>query len=357
MNKSYANKKVLVTGHTGFKGAWLSQVLLNWGADVSGVSLEPDTVPSLFGVLGLEKRMRSHYLDIRNLEAVKGAFAKEKPDIVFHLAAQPIVRIGYADPLPTINTNVMGTANVLEAIRQEPGVKSVVIITTDKVYRDENLGVVHDELDPLGGYDPYSASKAAADIVTQSYLKSFFNPDTYGKNHQTLVSVARAGNVIGGGDWAAHRLIPDIIRSVYEMEKPVVIRLPQAVRPWQHVLEPLSGYLQLGMRMFEGDESISDVWNFGPDEKDLVSVGAVVGSTLEILGKGSMVLEPDPATHETHVLRLDVSKARKTLGWEPQMDFNEALSMTCGWYRNYYEKIENAVEFTDKQIMSFFKAL
>lgn len=357
MNKFYANKRVLVTGHTGFKGAWLSQVLLNWGADVSGVSLKPDTVPSLFEVLGLEGRMRSHYFDIRNLEDVKNVFAKEKPDIVFHLAAQPIVRVGYVNPLPTIDTNVMGTANVLEAVRQEPSVKSVVVITTDKVYRDDGLGVVHNEQDPLGGYDPYSASKAAADIITQSYLKSFFNPDVYGKNHQTLVSVARAGNVIGGGDWAVHRLVPDIIRSVYEDESPVVIRLPQAVRPWQHVLEPLSGYLQLGKRMCEGEKSVSGVWNFGPDEKDLVSVGDVVSSTLEILGKGSMVLEPDHATHETHVLRLDVSKARTELEWTPQLRLNEALTMTCNWYRNYYEKGEDAIEFTDKQIMSFFNTL
>lgn len=357
MNKFYANKKVLVTGHTGFKGAWLSQILLNWGADVSGVSLEPDTVPNLFKVLGLEKRMRNHYLDIRNLEDIKDVFAKEKPDIVFHLAAQPIVRSGYTNPLATIDANVMGTANVLEAVRQEPGVRSVVIITTDKVYRDDGLGILYGEMEPLGGYDPYSASKAAADIITQSYLKSFFNPNAYGKTHDTLVSVARAGNVIGGGDWAPHRLVPDIVRSVYEDEKPVVIRLPQAIRPWQHVLEPLSGYLQLGKKMFEGDSGISGVWNFGPEEKDLASVGELVRSTLRILGKGAMVLEPDLTTHETHVLKLDISKAKARLGWTPQMDLNETLTMTCSWYKNYYEKTENAVEFTDRQIMSFFKAL
>lgn len=301
--------------------------------------------------------MSSHYVDIRNLEDVKDIFAKEKPDIVFHLAAQPIVRIGYASPLATINTNVMGTANVLEAIRQESGVRSAVIITTDKVYRDDERGILYSEREPLGGYDPYSASKAAADIVTQSYLKSFFNPAAYGTTHNTLVGVARAGNVIGGGDWAPHRLIPDIVRSVYEDETPVVIRLPEAIRPWQHVLEPLSGYLQLGKRMYEGDSDISDVWNFGPDEKDLASVGDLVRSTLDILGKGTMVLEPDHIRHETHVLKLDVSKAKERLGWAPQMDLNETLAMTCSWYRNYYEKTENAVEFTDQQIMSFFKAV
>lgn len=355
MKEFYKNKKVLITGHTGFKGAWLSQILINWGAEVVGISLEPNTTPSLFTVLEIEKKIKNYFTDVRNLEEVNKIFQKEKPEIVFHLAAQPIVRVSYDEPIKTISTNVLGTANILQAVKEVGCVKSVVVITTDKVYEDKDWIYPYRENDALGGYDPYSASKAAADIIVQCYVKSFFNPKDFKSKHNTLVAIARAGNVIGGGDWAPHRLVPDIIRSIYEKKEPVEIRSPQAIRPWEHVLEPLSGYLKLGEKLYKEDVSLCQAWNFGPNDESFMCVEDLANRAVEILGKGAVLVKPDGSKHETNILKLDVTKAKTILGWHPTLNFEQNLGYTFSWYKNYYEKTENVVDFTNKQINQFFK--
>lgn len=355
MRGFYKNKKVLITGHTGFKGAWLTQILINWGADVVGVSLPPNTTPSLFTALEIEKRIKNYFCDVRDYDGIKKIFSDEMPEIVFHLAAQPIVRVSYDEPIKTISTNVLGTANILQAVKEVDCVKSVVVITTDKVYEDKKWIYPYRENDSLGGYDPYSASKAAADIVTHCYMQSFFNPKDFKTKHNTLMAVARAGNVIGGGDWAAYRLVPDIIRSIYEENEPVEIRAPKAVRPWEHVLEPLSGYLKLGQRLYEGETSMCQAWNFGPNDESFMCVEDLAKKAVGILGKGSVNIKPDDTKHETHILKLDVTKAKTVLGWHPTLNFEQNLEYTFSWYKNYYEKTENVVDFTNKQINYFFK--
>ena len=356
MKEFYKNKKVLITGHTGFKGAWLAQILLNWEAKVIGVSLKPDTIPNLFTVLGIERKIKNNFTDIRNIDDLKKIFTKEKPEIVFHLAAQPIVRTSYDDPIGTIETNVIGTANILDVARKTKSVKSIVIITTDKVYENKEWHHAYRENDALGGYDPYSASKAAADIVTNSYIQSFFNPKDFKKKHNTLVSITRAGNVIGGGDWAEYRLIPDIIRAVYHDSKDVEIRNPKAIRPWQHVLEPLSGYLILGEALYNKKVYLSGAWNFGPHNESFVSVQNLVEGGKKILGKGGYkIIKDKSGKHEAGNLKLDVNKAIALLGWKPKLNFQETLNLTFHWYKNYYEKSENVVVFTNKQINNFFK--
>ena len=355
MNQFYKNKKVLITGHTGFKGAWLSQILINFGADVVGVSLPPNTKPSLFEVLQIENTCKNYFVDIRDKAALLKIFRDEKPEIVFHLAAQAIVRTSYDDPIDTISTNVMGTANVLEVVREVSFVKSAVIITTDKVYENKEWHHAYRENDPLGGYDPYSSSKAAADIIISSYMQSFFNPKDFGTKHATLIAITRAGNVIGGGDWAEYRLIPDIVKAVYHDGKDVEIRNPDSVRPWQHVLEPLSGYLMLGKELYNKKITLSGAWNFGPNNESFVSVQNLVEGGKEILGKGGYKIVKDETKHEATLLKLDINKAIALLGWKPKLNFEETLSHTFEWYKNYYEKKEDIVVFTNKQINHFFK--
>ncbi|MDB5259224.1 MAG: CDP-glucose 4,6-dehydratase [Candidatus Taylorbacteria bacterium] len=355
MKSFYENKKILITGHTGFKGSWLTQILLNFGADVVGVSLPPDTAPNLFGELKIEGRMKNYFLDIADFDGLRKIFAEEKPEIVFHLAAQPIVRMSYDDPLRTISSNAMGTAHVLQAIKDVGGIKSAVIITTDKVYENRESQHPYQESDALGGYDPYSASKAAADIIANSYIRSFFNPKDFGMKHHTLIAIARAGNVIGGGDWAPYRLIPDVVRSIYEKNEPVEIRSPGAIRPWEHVLEPLSGYLILAKGLYEGRHDLSTAWNFGPEDESFLTVQQLVDAAIRILGKGSVDIRPDDSKHEANILKLDIGKAKKLLGWHPKFDFKQNLQYTFDWYKNYYEKREDVVEFTNKQIETFFK--
>lgn len=355
MEEFYKNKKILITGHTGFKGSWLAQILLNWGAEVVGISLEPSTKPSMFEVLNLEKKVKNYFVDVRNFEEVKKIFVDEKPEIVFHLAAQPIVRVSYDDPLRTISTNTLGTTHILQAIHELGTVKSVVVITTDKVYEDKNWLYPYRENDPLGGYDPYSASKAAADILIKSYMQSFFNPKDFKIKHNTLIAIARAGNVIGGGDWAPYRLVPDIIRSIYEKKEPVEIRSPQAVRPWEHVLEPLSGYLKLGKNLYEEDITMCQAWNFGPNDESFMCVEELVERAVGILGSGSVNIKPDGSKHETNILKLDVTKAKTLLNWHPTLNFEQNLEYTFSWYKNYYEKKEDMVVFTNNQINKFFK--
>lgn len=355
MENFYSNKKILITGHTGFKGSWLTQILLNFKANVVGISLSPDTSPSLFEVLKIEDKIKNYFIDVRDFEAIKKVFFDEKPEIVFHLAAQAIVRDSYDDPLKTISTNVSGTANVLQAIKEVGGVKSIVIITTDKVYENKEWLYPYRENDALGGYDPYSASKAAADIIANCYIQSFFNPKDFKIKHNTLVAIVRAGNVIGGGDWAKYRLVPDIIRSVYEKKENVEIRSPEAIRPWEHVLEPLSGYLMLTKGLYEKQVNLSGAWNFGPNDESFMTVKKLVSEAIKILGRGKLVVKPDSSKHEANILKLDISKAKTLLGWQPTLDFQQNLEFTFNWYKNYYEKSGDIIKFTNQQIKTFFK--
>jgi len=337
----FKDKKVLITGHTGFKGSWLSQILLGFGARVSGVALEPNTDPSLFKILGLEDKLNHHICDIRDFEKVKEIFEKEKPEIVFHLAAQPLVRDSYDDPLYTFQTNVIGTVNVLEAIRQVSTVRSGVIITTDKVYAEQDKKSGCKEDDKLGGWDPYSGSKAAAEIAIDSYIKSFFN--------SKKIASARSGNVIGGGDWSKYRIVPDIIQSNFK-NKELVIRCPNSIRPWQHVLEPSYGYLLLAEKLYEG--KISGALNFGPNESSYLTVKEL----LERLSEKSYSIKEDKEKHEAELLKLDISKAKEVLGWKPVLDINTAIKLTANWYSDFYNG-KNMVEVTNSQIKFFFEKI
>lgn len=354
MKEFFHDKKVLITGHTGFKGSWLTEVLLGWGAEVVGVSLRPATTPNLYDVLLLESRVHNYYADIRDEESMKAIFTKEAPDIVFHLAAQPIVRRSYDDPLETFSTNCMGTANILEAIRCTPSIRAAVIITTDKVYENKETDHAYREDDPLGGYDPYSASKAAADIISTSYLRSFFNPDEYGAKHTTLIAIARAGNVIGGGDWSEHRLIPDIVRSVYEKKTTLTIRNPLAVRPWQHVLEPLSGYLMLAKRLYEGNMDAACPWNFGPYPDAIVPVQDVLAGAKRACPEISYDVVSDDTKHEAGLLSLDIHKAINMLGWKPRLSLDDSLALTFDWYTCFYQSPEKVRDYTKEQITAYF---
>lgn len=351
----YKDKKVLVTGHSGFKGAWLTKILCSWGAEVTGFSLPPNTMPNLFDTLGLSNQINANYFaDICDYKKLKEIISKTKPEIVFHLAAQPLVRDSYNDPLATYNINVMGTANVLQAVKEVGGVKSVVIITTDKVYENKERTEPYSETDSLGGYDPYSASKAAADIVTSSYIRSFFNPSDFGIKHHTLIGIARAGNVIGGGDWAKDRLIPDIIRAIFERQEDIIIRNPNSIRPWQHVLEPLRGYLMLAERLYNGEKRLSGAWNFGPHEESFVCVEDLVSSGISILKRGKYKIVPDDTKHEANILKLDIKKAIDELGWRPRLNFVDGLKLTFDWYREFYGSSKNMIDLTNNQIFSFF---
>lgn len=350
----YRGKTVLVTGHTGFKGSWLSHVLLHLGARVVGVSLPPQTPNDIFVRTGLESRLTHYEFDIRKGDALRALMAAERPDVVFHLAAQPLVRRSYDEPLLTVSTNVGGTANVLEAIRMNPSVRAGVIITTDKVYENKEWLYGYRENDPLGGYDPYSGSKAAADIVTQAYVQSFFNPKFYGTRHNTLVAVARAGNVIGGGDWSPDRLVPDIMRAILYGDGTVTLRNPDAVRPWEHVLEPISGYLLLGMQLGKGETFAASTWNFGPGTDAWLSVGDVTEKIMRILGKGKLVLEPDETKHEAGLLTLDTTKAARLLGWYSRWNSEQTLQNTAQWYRVVAAHPEQAREITETQVVDYF---
>jgi CDP-glucose 4,6-dehydratase len=356
MQKFYQNKKVLVTGHSGFKGSWLVRILSGWGANVVGVSLPSDTHPNLFDVLKISDRTNKNYFtDIRDFNKIKEIMELEKPEIVFHLAAQPLVRDSYLDPLTTFSTNVLGTANVLQAIKETNSVSSVVIITTDKVYENKESSHPYQEVDALGGYDPYSASKAAADIVANSYIQSFFNPKDYGVKHNTLVAIARAGNVIGGGDWAKDRIIPDMIRAIFERKEAITIRSPKAIRPWQHVLESLRGYLMLGEQLYNGQKNISGAWNFGPNEESFVCVKDLVDKGIAILGRGVCRVVEDTSKHEANLLKLDISKAENILGWHPKWKLGDGLEATFDWYGHYYNNSKAIEELTNKQIKLFFE--
>ncbi|MDB5103338.1 MAG: CDP-glucose 4,6-dehydratase [Fibrobacteres bacterium] len=333
----YQGKTVLVTGHTGFKGSWLSLWLKSLGANVVGFSLDEPSDPCHHKLLGLE--MVSIVGDVRNPAHLEAAMRKHKPAAVFHLAAQALVRRSYAQPMETFQTNVMGTLNVLEACRNEPSVKAVLVITSDKVYDNQEWAWGYRENDKLGGYDPYSASKACAEIALASFRNAFLNPKDYGTKHNLLVSSVRAGNVIGGGDWALDRLIPDIVRAASKRET-VIIRNPGATRPWQHVLECLAGYLMVGQRLLEGWSEFAREWNFGPSETGILSVGDVVVQVKQYWPEFNYEIrrqEGDP--HEAYALTLDSSLARIKLGWRPVWSGSrQAFMKTIAWYQQYYTR-------------------
>ncbi len=327
----WRGKRVFLTGHTGFKGAWLSLWLQQRGAVAHGYSLEPPTTPNLFHAARVAEGMESCLGDIRDLTHLQRELSAFRPEIVFHLAAQPLVRLSYREPIETYAVNVMGTANLLEAVRGCGGVRAVVVITTDKCYENQEWPWPYRESDRLGGYDPYSSSKAAAELVTASYRSSFFSPEQYA-NHGVAVATARAGNVIGGGDWAADRLIPDIMRS-FEAGIAVPVRHPNATRPWQHVLEPLRGYLLLAEALYDEGSAYNGGWNFGPRDLDALPVRQIVNRVSQLWGEDARwELDEQPHVHEAGQLRLDWSKAAKQLDWRPTLSIEEALRLTVAWY-------------------------
>ncbi|MBR9703003.1 CDP-glucose 4,6-dehydratase [Candidatus Woesearchaeota archaeon] len=345
INKEFwKEKKVLVTGHTGFKGSWLTTMLLELDANVTGISLAPYTKPAMFEALKLAEKITHYETDIRDYEAIKKIFVKTQPEIVIHLAAQPIVRLSYDDPLWTYTTNTIGTANILQAIKETNTnkVRSAVFITTDKVYENKEKEIAYKEDDELGGYDPYSASKACAELIIKSYRRAFKIP----------VASARAGNVIGGGDWSQDRIIVDIIRAVFEQKEKVVLRRPEAIRPWQHALEPLTGYLLLAEKQW--GEQGGEAWNFAPLKENCISVEALTKLGLETISMGEYDVERDDAKHEATLLMLDSSKAEKELGWKQQLNINEAIIWTFDWYKKYYAG-KDMYAFTKKQIEDFLK--
>ena len=326
----WRGKRVLVTGHTGFKGSWLTLWLQNLGAQVSGFSLDPSTEPSLFELARVHEGINDQRGDLRDLGALLEIIAETEPEIVLHLAAQPLVREGYRDPLGTYSSNVMGTLNLLEAIRQVGGVRACVLVTTDKVYANKEWLWPYREDEALGGHDPYSSSKACCELLAQSYAASFFPADKHAE-HGLALATARAGNVLGGGDFAPERLIPDVLKA-WTADEPVTLRYPQAVRPWQHALEPLAGYLQLAAALYEYGPEYAGAWNFGPGEADMCSVGEVV----ELLANRwprarGLRIEPSEL-HEAGLLRLDSSRARQVLGWKPRWTLEQCLKHTLGWH-------------------------
>ena len=335
----WQSKKVLVTGHTGFKGSWLSIWLQAMGAEVTGYALAPPTNPSLFEVAEVGLGMTSIIGDIRDLDKLKAVLAEHQPEIVIHMAAQPLVRYSYQNPVETYSTNVMGTVNVLEAVRNTPGVKSVINITTDKCYENREWVWGYRENEPMGGFDPYSNSKGCAELVTAAYRNSYFHPEQY-KEHGVALASARAGNVIGGGDWAEDRLIPDIMRAIIKGE-PVKIRNPHAIRPWQHVLEPLTGYLVLAQKLYEEGTSYTEAWNFGPNDQDAKPVQWIVDNLTKAWGEGaSWILEEGDQPHEAHYLKLDCSKAKARLNWIPKWHLDKALENIISWQKQYQKGMD-----------------
>lgn len=351
-NDIYRGKTVLITGHTGFKGSWLSIWLKELGANVVGFALNPYTEKDNFVLSNLKDKIIDIRGDIRDRKKLQEVFIKYQPEIVFHLAAQPLVRLSYDIPVETYEVNVMGTINVLECIREAACVKVGVMITTDKCYENREQIWGYRENEPMGGYDPYSSSKGAAEIAINSWRRSFFNPQEYEKHGKAIASV-RAGNVIGGGDWAKDRIIPDCIRAL-EGETEIEIRSPKSIRPWEHVLEPLSGYLLLGEKLLENPIKYADGWNFGPNLDSIVSVWEIGEMVVKYYGEGSLKDTSDPnAVHEAKLLALDTAKARFELGWKPTLDIEETIEMTVEWYRRY--KNEDVYKLCVEQIERFTK--
>ena len=339
--QAFAGRSVFVTGHTGFKGSWLSIWLHALGARVTGYALAPPTSPSNFEASGVRDLLVAHHeADLRDAASLHSALKAASPDVVFHLAAQPIVRESYANPRETFDVNVMGTVNVLEAIRVLGKPCAVVVVTSDKSYENREQAWGYRECDALGGHDPYSASKGAAEIITASYRRSFFLPQRL-QQHGVKLATARAGNVIGGGDWAKDRILTDVVRHL-QAGQPVPVRSPRAIRPWQHVLEPLGGYLSLAARMLESnDPSWCDAWNFGPAPGEEIPVGQLVELFVQAWGSGAWQDVSDPnQLHEAGVLRLCIDKALHQLGWRPRWNVAEAIRRTADWFRRFYASLQ-----------------
>jgi CDP-glucose 4,6-dehydratase len=338
----YQGKKVLLTGHTGFKGSWMAFWLQRLGAEVCGYALSAPTEPSHWNLLKLD--IRSELSDVRDLQALGEVFCEFQPEIVFHLAAQPLVRASYRDPVETYSTNFMGTLNVFEACRKTESVRAVINVTSDKCYENREWARGYCEDDAMGGHDPYSSSKGCSELLTASYRNSYFNTAEFGVKHQTLLASCRAGNVIGGGDWAEDRLIPDLMRAV-AAGRPVEIRKPGATRPWQHVLEPLGGYLLVGQRLLEGNHETATSWNFGPAEDAELSVREVVERIRRYWSRIDYRLaQTADVLHEANLLKLDCSKAREKLNWHPVWGREPTFEKTVGWYREFYENGTLATE-------------
>ena len=379
-NRVYEDKIVLITGHTGFKGSWLTLWLLKMGARVIGYSKDIPTKPSHYELITknhsqfstLNSQLITIFGDIRDQEKLDKVFSEYKPDIVFHLAAQPLVRLSYENPIETYEINVIGTLRIFEACKKT-NVKAIVNITSDKCYENKEWVWGYRENDPMGGHDPYSSSKGCAELLTSSYRNSYFNLDDYGKKHNTLLASCRAGNVIGGGDWAEDRLIPDIIKATSK-DKKVIIRNPQAIRPWQYVLEPLNGYLMIGQKLLEGKKEFAEAWNFGPMEDGNITVEQVIKICKkywskiewEVIENGELRMENEKEKtnsqlsiinsqlnkHEANILKLDCSKACFKLGWRPVWDSEMAFKKTIEWYREFYE---NNVIISSRQLEQFIK--
>ena len=342
----YKGKKVLVTGHTGFKGTWLCRILINAGAQVTGYSLNPPTEPNLFSMADVESRMNSVIGDIRDLDHLKKVFEQTQPEIVLHLAAQPIVRDSYKDPVYTYETNVMGTVNICECVRLNPCVKSFLNVTTDKVYKNNEWEWGYRENEPLDGFDPYSNSKSCSELVTHSYINSFFD------NMNLAVSTARAGNVIGGGDFANDRIVPDCVRAASE-GKDIIVRNPHSTRPYQHVLEPLAAYLMIAEKQFE-DKKYAGFYKVGPDESDCVTTGNLVDTFCAKWGEGIKWIDRyDGGPHEANFLKLDCSKLKTTFGWKPRWNFDTAIEKSVEWSK-VYAAGGDVVACMDKEIEEFF---
>lgn len=352
MKYIFKNRKILITGHTGFKGSWLCLLLYKLGADVYGYALEPPTKPSMFKEARIDELVTSFIGDVRDLDYLQKVMQRVQPEIVIHMAAQPLVRESYKIPVETYAINVMGTVHLLEACRNTPSVKAIVNVTTDKCYENKEWHWGYRESEPMGGYDPYSNSKGCSELVTSAYRNSYFNPSEYEK-HGVAVASARSGNVIGGGDWADDRLIPDFIRAISKGEK-VKIRSPYAIRPWQHVLEPLNGYLILAAKLFTDGAAYSQGWNFGPDDSDAQNVEWIIKTICEMWGKGALFeIDTNPQPHEANYLKLDCSKAKAELGWFPKWDIETALKTIVEWNKAYL-KGENIREVTINQINQYY---
>lgn len=351
---AYKNKKVLLTGHTGFKGSWMLSWLHMLECQIKGYALTPEHANDLYNLINGDDLCQSVIADIRNASRLEEEILNFQPDYIFHLAAQPLVRRSYQNPTETHETNILGTTYLLEAVRKLEKPCSVILITTDKVYENKEWLYPYRENDTLGGYDPYSASKAASEIIISSYRNCFFNIKDY-YSHKKGVAVARAGNVIGGGDWSEDRLIPDIVKSLKEKKK-IVVRNPNAVRPWQHVLEPIKGYLQLGAKLSEDPNLFSQAYNFGPYMTDTLTVGKVVELAIKEWGNGESEIQHKSSTlHEAGLLKLDISKANNEINWHPRLDAKQAIGNTLNWYKDFYEK-KNIVNTTNNQIVEYLNA-
>jgi CDP-glucose 4,6-dehydratase len=351
MVNPWQGRRVFITGHTGFKGGWLSLWLAGRGAQIRGFALDPSTEPSLFVAASVYSILDDVRGDIRDHAKLEAAMTEFSPEVVFHLAAQPLVRRSYADPIGTYATNVMGTAHVLEAVRKTPSVRAVVCVTTDKCYQNQEWVWPYRETDALGGYDPYSSSKACAEIVSAAYRSSFFPMDRL-QEHGVAIATARAGNVIGGGDWSEDRLIPDLIRG-FQTHQPAHIRHPKAIRPWQHVLEPLFGYIQLAEQLLAQKKEAASAFNFGPGEEDAWPVDRIADALARMWGEGARwVSDAGANVHEAQSLKLDASKARAELGWRPRFNIETALEWTVSWYRAWNQGTDLQRE-TQSQIAAY----